>query len=215
MTSISNKALACIGIRLGGVSIRPRDTSDHDIERVLLRGAAEMRRDGRLASLLFSWIHVHADHVIVEKLRKLVRSAEDEDQALGVSALAAYAASQGRHKWKKLIRRQSPKACLFTGRSASSAIRLKGAEPWAEEQGILIARGSLRIRPADILAPNELARLSLQYRNRLLFGASWRADIITAIQQGAATATEVMKRVGCSYEPAHRVRREYLIASES
>ncbi len=215
MTSIPNQALASIGVRLGSVSITPEDAIAYDIESVLLHAAGAMRGDGRLASLLFSWVHVHAEHVIVEKLRKLVRQSDDADQRLAVSALAAYAVNQGQHKWKKLITQPAKGAYLFPGKATESAVKLKGAEPWAEAHGILISKGSLRIRAEDVMTVEELTKANQQYRNRLLFGASWRADIITAIQQGAETATEVMKRVGCSYEPAHRIRREYLIISQA
>ncbi|MBN2711970.1 MAG: hypothetical protein JXR97_05980 [Planctomycetes bacterium] len=215
MTSIHNQAIANIGIRLGGVSVTPQKAAVHDLEQVFLNAAGEMRQDGRLASLLFSWVHVHSGHVIVEKLRKLLRQNKNDDVNVAISALAAYAVSRGQHKWKKLITPQSKGAYLFCGKVAESAVKLKGAEAWAEEYGILIAKGSVRIRPEDVLTVEELAKANGQYRNRLLFGASWRADIITAIQQGATTATDVMKRVGCSYEPAHRIRMEYLIASQA
>jgi hypothetical protein len=213
MNSERNQALVAIGIRLSGVaspSWKKREA--FDIEQVILDAAKQMRDDGRLASLIFSWVHMHAEHVIVEKLRKLLHKNKDEDQQIAVSALAAYAVAQSQHKWKKLILPDAKGKCLFRGKAAESAVKLKGAEPWAKEYGILIAEGSVRIRTEDVLSGEDLAKANLQYRNRLLFGASWRADIITAIQQGASTATEVMKRVGCSYEPAHRIRREYLIA---
>ena len=90
-------------------------------------------------------------------------------------------------------------------------MQFKGAEPWLSQHRILAAKGSLRIRPNDVLSVEPLARSNRQYRNRLLYGASWRADIITAIEDGAQTATEISRQVGCSYEPAHRVRREYSI----
>jgi len=211
MNSKLSGQLAAIGMRLAGAGASPRKLSV-DIEQVLLDAAAQARSDGRLLSLLFSWVDVHAEHVIVEKLRKRLRASGDADARLTVSALAAYAVNRGRHKWQKLIDAPKEPCCLSASRTAESAIRLKGAEPWLSEHNILAAKGSLRVRPADVLSVEEMTRVHLQYRNRLLYGASWRADIITAIQEGAKTATEISRRVGCSYEPAHRVRREYLIA---
>ena len=61
--------------------------------------------------------------------------------------------------------------------------------------------------------PKELAHDTQQCRNRLLYGASWRADIIAAIEQGAANPFIISKTLGCSYEPAHRIFREYQIAN--
>ena len=77
---------------------------------------------------------------------------------------------------------------------------------------MLIAEGSLRIREDDVLPPAVLAKKNKQYRNRLLYGPSWRADIITAIENGAKNPTEISKSIGCSYEPAYRVFTEYSLA---
>jgi hypothetical protein len=63
------------------------------------------------------------------------------------------------------------------------------------------------------MTPEELVKVNQQYRNRYLYGPNWRADIITAIESGLTSPTQIMRRVGCSYEPAHRVWREWQIAS--
>lgn len=215
MNSGLNTSLASIGILLGGVATPGKKAiKNFDIEQVLLDAAGQIPNDGRLASLLFSWIKVHARHVIVEKLRKILRKSPDENKPLAISTLAAYAVEEGEHKWKKLIYPKYKDEYLFNSKSAQSAVKLKGAELWAKNYGILIASGSIRIRVDDIMSVEQLAGYNKQYCNRLLFGASWRADIITAIQRGANTATEIMKQVGCSYEPAHRIRHEYLLAKQ-
>jgi hypothetical protein len=203
--------LAAIGFRLAGAPA-PRRGPAEDIERALLAAAAQARSDGRLLSLLFSWVHAHAERVNVDRLRGLVRAAGDADARLVTSALAAYALSLGRHRWRKLIAAPAEQKHLSASAAAASAVELKGAEPWLAAHNILAARGSLRIRPSDVLSVKELAKTHRGYRNRLLYGASWRADIVTAIEEGAGTAAEIRSRVGCSYEPAHRVRREYLMA---
>ena len=48
----------------------------------------------------------------------------------------------------------------------------------------------------------------LAYKNRLIYGAQWRADIITAIERGAKTPIEISRMCGASYEPCHRVLSE-------
>ena len=57
--------------------------------------------------------------------------------------------------------------------------------------------------------------MNRQYRNRYLYGPSWRADIVTAIESGATSPAEIVRRLGCSYEPAHRVFREYALAAKA
>jgi hypothetical protein len=98
-----NSRLTAIGFRLAGEPA-PRRGRAEDIERALLDAAAGARSDGRLLSLLFSWVHVHAERVNVDRLRGLLCAAGGSaDARLVVSALAAYALSRGRHRWKKLI----------------------------------------------------------------------------------------------------------------
>jgi hypothetical protein len=80
---------------------------------------------------------------------------------------------------------------------------------------VIVPTVAIRIRERDVLTPQELAQINRQYRNRYLYGPSWRADIITAIESGAASPSEVMRMAGCSYEPAHRVFREYRLAREA
>jgi hypothetical protein len=50
--------------------------------------------------------------------------------------------------------------------------------------------------------------------NRILFGCNWRADIISAIEMGGKSPTEVKNRLKCSYETAHRVFNDYRLIQE-
>ena len=218
MTSISPDSLATIGFRLGSGRLLPcPEQSVVDIERTLLDVVLEVPTDRRLASVLFTWVKVHGAYVIVEKLRKLSRQAcwSSRERSVWLVALARWAVECGGHKWKKLIEPQDEVHHLFEAEVSESAIRMKGAVPWLLEVGFRVPEGAIRIREGDVLSPEELASVNLQYRNRYRYGPSWRADIITAIESGLDTPTEIMRRVGCSYEPAHRVLREWRIASAS
>ncbi len=94
---------------------------------------------------------------------------------------------------------------LFDPEVTQCAVDRKGAIPWLKAVGFLVPEGSLRIRESDVLSPEELVKVNLQYKNRHLYGPGWRADIVTAIESGLKTPAEIAARVGCSYEPAHRV----------
>ena len=102
---------------------------------------------------------------------------------------------------------------LFDPEVSQSAIDRKGEIPWLKKVGFLVPKGSLRIREGDVMNPKELAQVNLQYKNRYLYGPSWRADIITAIESGLNSPAAIVARVGCSYEPAHRVLREWKVAT--
>lgn len=119
----------------------------------------------------------------------------------------------GARKWSKLLVKPPRPICLYPVELTQSAIALKGSIPWLEAVGFLLPTGSLRIREDDVLSPVELVRRNRQFRNRYLYGASWRADIITAIQEGCTRPAAIVRRIDCSYEPAYRVFKEYTVAS--
>ena len=205
---MDNRKLAWIGIRVAG------EVHSDDIEKIFLDAVLECSKDYRLASLLFSWMKVHGNYVIVEKLRKLIKKTEmTEEQKLWTSALAVYGKNNCSHKWKSMITIPEHNSYLFPEKMSKSAIKLKGAEEWLEEYRILLPKGSLRIREEDIMKPEQLIKMNHQYKNRYLFGPSWRADIITAIQDGCKTPTAIVNKIGCSYEPAHRIFHEYSMAA--
>lgn len=69
------------------------------------------------------------------------------------------------------------------------------------------------LTPADgrkIMSQDRLVRKNLFFRNRLLFGCNWRADIVSCLQSGFTNPTQVKKRLQCSYETAHRVFSDYM-----
>jgi hypothetical protein len=213
--------LRAIGFQFAGASHElQKDVSSEelnkkwvDIEATLLDACYEIEKDARLLSFLMSWIKVHGDYVITEKLMKLARKQERaRGKCQWLAALAAFAAHVGQHKWKKLIVKHSTPLYLHSQELSQSALRLKGREDFLADQNIHIAKGSLRIRESDVSTPEQLVLKNRQYRNRYLYGASWRADIITAIEVGFENPFQIAKTLGCSYEPAHRIFSEYRVA---
>ena len=56
---------------------------------------------------------------------------------------------------------------------------------------------------------DELVSKNMQYRNRLIFGANWRSEIITAIMNGAKNANQVAKKLGINRTRVGIVFKEY------
>lgn len=208
-----NERLLALGIRLANTHFPKKfQMVEVDIEKTLFDASREFESDARLASLVFTWVNVHGDYVNIEKLKKLRAQslrAEDHDW---ISVLAAYAYSEGLQRWKLLMQKSKEPLFLFPRAITESSVRLKGEETWARKVNAIIPRGAIRIRESDIVEPRELIRINPQYKNRYLYGASWRADIITAIETGIDTAAAIARLIGCSYEPAHRVLKEYRLA---
>ena len=55
-----NEKLVAIGIRLAGVKVPSGRKRDHvDVEATLLEAVGQVEQDGRMLSVLLSWIGVH------------------------------------------------------------------------------------------------------------------------------------------------------------
>ncbi len=195
-----------------GIQIALPKTRAHkiwvDIENTLHEASLEVTQDSRLFSLLCSWVSVHGDYVIIEKLMKLQKK-KNSPWLVGI-AICAF--NLGFHQWKRLIEKQNKDIALVDRELALSSISIKGEEPNFRRNRFLIPKGSIRLRAMDAQTTQRLLKKNAQYRNRLLFGSSWRADIITAIEMGMKTPYEIAKTIGCSYEPAHRIFKEYTLA---
>jgi len=198
-----------IGFRVthGPVEVRERTA---DIERTLIQACYHIDEDGRLLGLLLSWLKIHGAHVFPDKF---LREYEQAKKYLGetpwVSGLCAYMDSIKDPRFKKGI--QKRKVPHHLGNTdQSSLVALKGAEECFESVGIIVPRSSIRIREKDILSSEELIARNRQYRNRYAFGANWRAEIITAIQDGAETPAQVAKLLGIAKSRVGVVFKEFM-----
>jgi hypothetical protein len=185
-----------------------------DLEETLIRAAYDAKSDFRILSILLTWITVHADYVIVEKFGKKRQMFEKIQGVNRVSDLmAAQAVISGSHKWKKLIRTNPKQPEIpVDPELLQSSIEFQGADEDLKRFGVLVPKKLLRIRQEDVLSPVELAKRNVQYKSRLLYGASWRADIITAIEAGVKNPSQISRLLGCSYEPAYRIFKDYQVA---
>jgi hypothetical protein len=215
MTSNLNDRLSAIGFRISGGSESPA-TDEVDIERTLLEAVTLLAQDARLASLVLSWVKVHGEFVILEKLRKLASQQEraEPGSTTWLAALAAFALKEGQRRWKQLLRRPKEPVYLFPREVTRSAIGMKGSVDWLAKANFIVPLEALRIREQDVLEPRQLIRRNRQYRNRYLYGPSWRADIVSAMEQGLKTPAAIARAVGCSYEPAYRVYHQLALVKD-
>lgn len=182
-----------------------------DIEKTLIDACYEVDSDSRLLGLLFSWIKVHGKYLIADKFLKLYRlTSKFRGETPWFFALCSFAENEGIHKLKRGVKKQKGPVS-FRGESLNTLIEIKGAIPYLEKIGILVPEGSIRIREKDVLPSDLLLKKNKQFKNRLLYGANWRADIITAIEWGMKNPYRISKELGCSYDPANRVYREYML----
>lgn len=200
-----NLKLSFIGVQIAGGRALQSKNIWIDIEKTIYEASIEIQKDSRILSLLCSWILVHGNRVIIEKLMRF----QKKENSPWLVAVAIFAVNNGFCRWERLIKKQKQEIFIIDRELALSSIGLKGEEDGMRKQNFLIPKGAIRARERDALSVRELARINLQYRNRLIFGAAIRSDIITAIEFGFETPYAIAKAVGCSYEPAHRIFNEY------
>ncbi len=189
-----------------------------DIEQTLLEVTAQAQKDYRLLSVLMTWIQIHGEQVIVEKLFKRAKKLDPLAGAYApeiLNGMAVWATVCKMEKWKKCISGDPKHTYLIDEEITHSFEAYSGLKPEWLKYGVKVPEKMIRIRASDVLSPLELASTHHQYRNRLIYGASWRADIITAIQAGYRSPTEIARSIGCSYEPAYRVLKDYSIAEQA
>jgi hypothetical protein len=198
--------LATIGFR---VNTTKKLKKIIDIEELLVVAIYEVDNDSRMIGLVFSWLKIHHKHIFADKF---FRSYDNAKKYLGHSpwfhAVCAYLMHLKDNRFKKgLIKQKTPK---YVGdRDQNIAIKRKGAIEYLQKVNILIPNGNLRIRDEDVLTVDELVSKNMQYRNRLIFGANWRSEIITAIMNGAKNANQVAKKLGINRTRVGIVFKEY------
>jgi len=196
--------LAGIGAEISGVKPNRRA----DIERTILL-AAEMvdAGDRRILGLLVSWVIAHGSLVSMGKMKRLLKIEKRGDPQI-VSALAFIAIENGFHEWKPLAKK-FPARVLWDSATTRSALDLKGEEPTLLKAGLKFPKGYLRIRTSDILPIEKLSKAHLQVRLRLIFGVNPRADAAFYLSFETLSANALKRKIGCSYEPANRIIREF------
>jgi hypothetical protein len=213
--------LAGIGFMVASDEVLSKDRDQIDIEGTLAAAFVECASDGsflRFLGPLLSWVEFHGASVIVEKLVRSVANLQLQGQDVSYAALVGkYATSRGLRRWSILSRFSANETSeRFVGppQLAKSLIQLRGEEEWSRNSGLQLPKGVVRTDHKWVLSRETLARMNRQYRNRLIYGAQWRSDIITAVELGANTPAEASRLSGASYEPCHRVLGELIAAGK-
>ncbi len=89
-------------------------------------------------------------------------------------------------------------------------LQRRGVDPRFDGSALWVPAGSLRERASDILTPEALVRLHPGYRNRVLMGPSWRADVWTALERAPGMATaDLARQIGCPLAAAGQVAEDF------
>jgi len=198
--------MVSIGLQFGGKAALPANIED-TIVAASLEG---MRGDYRVLSMLTEWLDCHIFNVNADRLVQLVLNLKDESAKRYWCAIAQWKVADTR--FKKLAGLYKTRFDLFP--ATKLQIERKGGEDERFEGTIMrVAKGSLRIRPSDILTPEALKEIHPAYRTRLIIGPTYRADMWAVLESEGAeiSASEVARRAYGSFTTAHRVKRDWSI----
>ena len=191
--------LASIGCQFSNVKL-----VNADIEETLAEAIETLPHSsdkGRILKVLCSWTIENGNQVILEKLSKiLTKKAADGADVTHAALLGAFAVNQKLHKWA-ILKKFRPEFNVAIGDKKGS-IEL---EEWALDVNFSLNREGIQTDEKYTLSRSQIARMHKQYRNRLIYGAQYRADIVTATQLGITTIKDIVNLIGVSREPVSRI----------
>jgi hypothetical protein len=196
-----------IGFRLAG-----EHSSDANIENALVSASIEgMEGDLRVLSLLVDWIDVHSERVNADRLFKLISVTKNERVRAFWKAIATWKSSDSRFKRFSKLYRGPRMDLLKTG--TDFHIARHGEDPRFKDSALRVPdKAGLRHRPSDILTPEELSRIHLPYRCRLIIGPTYRADMWAQLDlMPEMSAAELARSCYGSFATAWKVKHEWAI----
>ena len=181
-----------------------------DIERTLLHASAVGMDEGdlRVLAVLTTWLEVHHSHVNADRLVRLVGTHPSGRVRAYWAAIA---------KWLKKDRRFSRLSNEYVGPAVELLptgtmfqIQRRGEDERFAASMLLAPKGTLRNRYEDVLTPEVLVRRHHGYRNRVLMGPTFRADVWTELEQSSdQSIADLARKTSCSFATAWQVAQEY------
>jgi len=204
-------ALAGIGMRFAATP-----TANANIEDTLVAASVEgiEGNDLRVLSVLTTWLGVHFAWVNVDRLYRVIR-------AYGRTKTFAYWAAMA--NWLKRDRRFGRLAKLHRGgrvdllaTGTEFQIARRGEDERFVDSPLRVPAGVLRDRGEDVVSPQELARQHATYRQRVLQGPSYRADMWAAIEANPElSASEIARQAYGSFATAWRAKHDWALLHPS
>jgi hypothetical protein len=197
--------LVGIGMLVGGAG-----SCDPNIEDTLLAASLEgmERGDLRVLAVLVTWFGVHSARVNADRLTRLVATTESKRVKAFWSALARWRGSDRRLARLAQAYRGARVDLLTTG--TDFQVARHGEDSRFAGSKLRVPANVLRDRPADVLAPAELAKQHSAYRWRLVIGPTYRADMWAALERHPELSAAALARATYgSFASAWQVRRDH------
>jgi hypothetical protein len=207
-----DRAMSGLGMRFA-VDAEPYPA----IEDVLLFASqlGMEKDDYRVLNVLCTWIDVHGARINADRLTRLVDTCADHERTRAFWA----AVGQWQHRDRRFtrlaaLRSKRKRIDLFPG--TDFQIQRRGEHPSFKDTALRVAAGTLRDRASDVLTPEQLSHMHPVYRERVVQGPSYRADMWAALTLDPSLGpAELARRTYGSFATAWEVRRDWSIVHNS
>ena len=193
-----------------GMGFAATAKSDADIESTLVQAAVLGLEEGdlRVLAVLTTWLGVHHAHVNADRLVRFVSAQPSERVGAYWAAVATWLEKDRRLARLTCSYKGAPVDLLATG--TEFQLKRRGEDERFSASKLRVPKGTLRDRLADVLSPAALIRHHAGYRNRVMMGPSFRADVWTVLERAPdLSVADVARSVSCSFATAWQVAQDY------
>ena len=193
-----------------GMNFAAKPEADADIESTLSHASVLGMDDGdlRVLAVLTTWLGVHHAHVNADRLVRLVGAHPSARVRAYWAAVATWLKKDRRFARLAGVYEGAPIDLLPTG--TAFQIQRRGEDERFIGSNLRAPKGTLRDRHEDVLSPEVLVRRHSGYRNRVLMGPSFRADVWTALEHAPdLSIADVARKASCSFATAWEAAQDY------
>ncbi|MCA9589639.1 MAG: hypothetical protein KC657_30240 [Myxococcales bacterium] len=199
-----------------GMNFAAKADTAADIESTLLHASVIGMDEGdlRVLGVLSTWLGVHHAHVNADRLVRLVGAHPSERVRAYWASVATWLKKDRRLTRLEGAYEGAPIDLLPTG--TEFQIKRRGEDERFIGSKLRVPKGTLRARDEDVLSAKVLVRRHAGYRNRVLMGPSFRADVWTALEQAPdLSIADIARRASCSFATAWQVAQDYRLLRDA
>lgn len=193
-----------------GMNLAAEAQSDADVESTLVHASALGMDEGdlRVLGVLTTWLGVHHVRVNADRLVRLVCAHPSDRVRAYWAAMATWLEKDRRFARLIAAYDGAPIALLPTGNDFQ--MKRRGEDERFAGSKLHVPKGTLRDRVADVLSPEVLVRRHAGYRNRVLMGPTFRADVWTVLErEPELSIADVARRASCSFAAAWQAAQDF------
>jgi hypothetical protein len=193
-----------------GMNFASQPVQDTNIEDTLLFASEVglLDDDLRVLGVLVQWFEVHHAYVNADRMVRVLPGHPSTRVRAFWAAIAGWL-DKDRRFARLASAYHGPRIDLLEVGTAFHVER-RGEDDRFAGSPLVVPAETLRARAADVLPPSELVRQHTGYRNRVLMGPSWRADVWSLLEaRPDMTVAEAARRAYCAFSTAWQIKQDF------